>query len=217
MKTKRSCYPMFTSSSLTVQQVLSSSHNYFGNYYKISSLFLTQSLYQCLTTNFNLSTRLKCVDFIAYYHLFSYSLALIWNRINKKHLQGRDFDQFAHSGKEGVPQSMCTIINCSKVNSSLLLSKDSLPTKHLRSSKLFQFVTTPAPKPWGKSLYILDLCILETTTCWQGESLRKVLKQFRFLCTPLSRTGCCSCLQSASSTMEDLGQQQELSARIQPL
>lgn len=92
----------------------------------------------------------------------------------QKTFAGKRFDQFAHSGKEGVPQSMCTIINCSKGNSSLLLSKDSLPTKHLRSSKLFQFVTTQAPKPWGKSLYILDLCILETTTIgWQGESLRK--------------------------------------------
>lgn len=133
----------------------------------------------------------------------------------QKTFAGKRFDQFAYSGKEGVPQSMCTIINCSKVNSSLLLSKDSLPSKHLRSSKLLQFVKTQAPKPWEKSLYILDLYILETTTiCWQGESLRKVLKQLRFLCTALSTTGCCSCLQTASSTMEDLGQQQELSAKI---
>lgn len=46
---------------------------------------------------------------------------------------------------------MCTIINCSKVNSSLLLSRrDRLPTKHLRSSKLLLFVKTWAPKAWGK-------------------------------------------------------------------
>lgn len=114
---------------------------------------------------------------------------------------------------------MCTIINCSKENSSLLLSKRGQPP--CQTSEKFK--TPPVCKNMSskslgkkKAEYILDLYILEPTTiCWQGQSYSKVLRQLRFLCTHVSATGCC--LQSANSTVEDLGQQQELSAGIEPL